>query len=346
MGAEGISRHAAGRVPWIGFLAAAGAMWAAGLAARARFDELPDAGLVAAALVVDLGVIVPALFWWLVVRRLGAPVLWVAPVFLASVAALTALLPQSLERPLAPLEAVAVGIELAVLTFLGTRVVGFLRVRRHSGRGGEGVVSEIRAAAARLAGSGRAAEVLAYEGATLYFAFFGWHATADAAATDAANEAFTCHRHNQYGHLLAALVGVAAIEMVAVHLVLLRFELTTIAWVATGLSAYAVVWLLGDWNALRRRPVRLESGGLALRVGLRWEARVPYENIASLTPLGPDAAPPELSLAACGKPNLLLELRRPANLVGAYGLRRQARRIGLGMDDAGAFAAALAQRRD
>ena len=50
----------------------------------------------------------------------------------------------------------------------------------------------------------------------------------------------------------------------------------------TALDVYGILWLLGDYHALRLRPTTIEDGVLHLRYGLRWNVDVPLSNIAEL----------------------------------------------------------------
>ncbi|MEZ5330895.1 MAG: hypothetical protein R2991_02320 [Thermoanaerobaculia bacterium] len=114
------------------------------------------------------------------------------------------------------------------------------------------------------------ADVIAYEVTLLlYVGLVGRRAEPPAAGT------FTSHREIRYGAVAAVMLCLTAVEVGIIHLVATRFGHPRAAWALTALGVWGGLWLLGDWNALRLRPTRLEGDRLALRLGLRWEADIP-----------------------------------------------------------------------
>ncbi|WP_394830664.1 hypothetical protein LVJ94_29570 [Pendulispora rubella] len=183
-----------------------------------------------------------------------------------------------------------------------------------------------------------AADAIARELALLAYALFFWRMAPDAPASG--RHAFS-HRRG-YGLVLGTLIALALIEMSIVHL-LLRNTSATWAKVLLVLSAYGIVWVLGDFQALRLRPIVVGDGTLCVRVGLRREARIPLENVERIEPL-PAAGEPDrrtgyVRCTAFGPPELLLRLRSPVNLEQMLGSTRprEVWCIGLAVDDSGAF---------
>jgi len=70
------------------------------------------------------------------------------------------------------------------------------------------------------------------------------------------------------------------VETVAVHM-LVRQASPISAWILTGLSCYALLWLVGDFRALRSRLTVVAGGSLRFRMGLRWELDVSLSDIDS-----------------------------------------------------------------
>ncbi|HET9211726.1 MAG TPA: hypothetical protein VFR03_15065 [Thermoanaerobaculia bacterium] len=145
--------------------------------------------------------------------------------------------------------------------------------------------------------------------------------------------------------LTGALCAVIAIETAALHL-LLWSRHPWIAWTLTALSLWTVVWLIGDYRAIGARPVVLESDFLLVRLGRRFQARVPLSEIAraeapSWRDVPPKGSPGYLKLSGPGSPNVLLTFVRPVEFRGPAGIRKSFTRVGLRLDQPGDFLRSL-----
>ena len=295
--------------------------------------------LVADALTLDLVVTVPFVYWFLAVRGAGWPRLSVLPVFVLCV--VIARLVPGLEtgRLLPRIEWIAIPAELLLVTVLARRTVAMSRALRRSA-GGDALES-LRRAAFEMVRAERAAEVIAYEAAVLWYAVAG----GGSHETDRDAEDFGVRRRSGYGPVLAALLLALTAEAIAVHL-LVRHWSGAAAWILTILTVYAVVWLIGDFRALGRRPVLLTDDELVVRLGLRWTVRVPLARIravrgaGSLKPQGPD----HLRAVLLGAERQVVVLDSEQVATGFYGLRRRVRSIGLSVDEPERFLRCLEPR--
>jgi hypothetical protein len=295
--------------------------------------------LLADALTLDLVLTVPLAYWFLAVRGAGWPRLSVLPVFVLCV--VTTRIVPGLEtgRLLPRIEWIAIPAELLLLTVLARRAVAMSRALRRSA-GGDALES-LRRAAFEMVRAERAAEVIAYEAAVLWYAVAG----GGSRETDHDAEAFGVRRRSGYGPVLAALLLALTAEAIAVHL-LVRHWSAAAAWVLTILTAYAVVWLIGDFRALGRRPILLTDDELVVRLGLRWTVRVPLARIRAvrgagiLKPQGPD----HLRAVLLGAERQVVVLDSEQVATGFYGLRRRVRSIGLSVDEPERFLRCLERR--
>jgi hypothetical protein len=151
-----------------------------------------------------------------------------------------------------------------------------------------------------------------------------------------APEGFSMHRRTSYLAVMGVFCFLIVVESGAAHLVLASFSATA-AWVATGLSLYTLLWMIGDAHAVRLSPLRLTPEGLLIERGRRWRVLVPWADLAEATPIESrvDGA---LDLSLLG-PNVLLTLRTPALARGPLGITRSAARLTLSIDDRDAFLA-------
>lgn len=148
-------------------------------------------------------------------------------------------------------------------------------------------------------------------------------------------------------HKRAGLVAIDAVLVLGVLAEAIPFHFWLHGWWRLGtaaLHAYSMIWLMGDLQALRLRPSTIEGGALHLRIGLRWEARLPLASLTFAGAPGQDpnpSGPPPLRVAVIGQPNLLLRFSEPQTLRKLFGIEKRAAAIALLVDDPDGLLAAL-----
>ncbi|SEJ63037.1 hypothetical protein [Demequina mangrovi] len=81
--------------------------------------------------------------------------------------------------------------------------------------------------------------------------------------------------------LVLATAAVALVEIPVAHVLLTRWN-GTVATVVTVASVLFVAYMLADWGAALRRPIRLEADRLVVARGLRRPCIVPLMGIAEV----------------------------------------------------------------
>ncbi len=302
---------------------------------RPIIDAQPDATLLAAALLFDLVIAVPALVYATLVRAGRLRPLFLIPIAVAGYATAAATMPDQealfdMVRPLVGL------VELAIVGWLIWRVKRGLAA--HSGSGD--FAGSLRESLLRMTGNRVAAGIIATEVALLYYAL-RWPRQSHSQA------GFTVHRDAGYSAVVIGLIGLLAVETAVVHVVLLQWSATT-AWILSALSVYAVIWFVGDYRALSARSIVLTKEALQLHIGLRWEATVPYRLIETVETV--KEAPEVLSKSSLkidmmGQVNVRIRLRETTEVIGMYGIRRRVDEILLQVDDAGRFLGEVKENR-
>lgn len=321
------------------FLLGAATIYTVAFAIARSLPELPDASLVALGVTSDLVLLIPLLYYLMLVRGRGWPVFSLVPVFLASLVGAGFVLPEEHEGALRAARTLIAPLELAILGFLvfkATRLVKAVRGRQRAD-----VFESLRKSARNMIDQPVVAEVLAFEAAIFYYALIAWRAKprAPEAATS-----FTCHEKVAYTTVFAGLIMAAMVEILPVHLLVSHWS-PVAAWVLTGLSLYGLVWLLGDYRAIVLRPTLVADGVLHLRIGLRFNATIPLSAIRRIRPLDAGAPEPKcdyLSTALLGQPRRVIELDHPLEVRCVYGWRRSVRAIGVTIDDEAGFDQAVA----
>jgi len=315
------------RAPW--WLACGAALVAIYLAVFAivgstMFARAPDHFAFAATF--DLTVSATLIVWWLGVRRRALPA-WVAVVTLSlGIAIAKARVPHA---PIGALAALGGALEVVSMGWLLLRIRRVIRVARAARDAGPIGAIEAGLVAARI--PARVAAILASELAVVVLAVTGW---------------FRRPRDGGFAMrstgwlLFAGVIGfLVIVETTVLHIALAAMWSPTAAWISTASSAYTLLWLLGDAQAIRLYPVAIVGDTLRVIVGVRWRAAIPLTEIVSVTEISevPDGA---LGLALLA-PTVLVTLRAPIEVHGLLGRRRRADRIALTIDDPKAFAAAV-----
>ena len=147
--------------------------------------------------------------------------------------------------------------------------------------------------------------------------------------------------HRSLGPMIGVLLGIAIVEMLVVHLVVV----TMFGWVAAVivgvLDLSLVIALIGLLRSFRRLPVTIADGVLTMRAGSLKSIAVPTVQIAGLRSTWDAAAIKDrtlLNLALASWPSVVVDLREPVVLRRG----RQIHAIAHKLDDPPAFHAAIA----
>lgn len=326
------------------FLAIATGIYALYWSQRSLLVSLDRGAVLSLALILDLALFIPALFYILLIRPRGWPPGSVLPSVTLGLIASHVLVPAPHRASLHLLKAIPLVVEGAALTWIANRVAGAGRRFRERGvRGGSvDVLGVCQEATRTVLGRSRASDAVAYELALLYYAVASWHRP----PSSSGSHRFTCYQRCGYSSLVLGLGLVMVCETIVVHLVLDSLWSATAAWVATGLGVYGMLWFFGDWQALRRRPLELTPNALELRVGLRWDLTIPYARVSELRRLSGFSHPPlpkseGVDVALFGTPSFEIVLAEPVAARGIYGLRREVTRVRFQVDDPEPFTSRL-----
>lgn len=300
-------------------------MVAFAILASGTFARAPEQ--IAFAVTLDLTVTATLIAWWFGVRKSQLSA-WVAfGVFAWGVVIGRLWVPHA---PLQMLVAVGAMAELITVAFLILRVRRVVRTARRARD--EGPIGSIEAGllAARL--PARVAAIFASELAAVGLALTGWFRRPQRDAMSM--------RSTGWLSFIGVIAFLLVVETIVVHVVLAMVWSPIAAWVATAGSAYMLLWLIGDAQAIRLHPVSVRGENLRVNVGVRWRAAIPLSSIASVTEI--HAVPEGALNLALIEPTVLVTLREPVVVRGLLGRRRKADRLALTIDDPKAFAAAVA----
>jgi hypothetical protein len=312
--------------PLVGTAAALGALYLVlfAIVGSTLFARAPER--VAFGVTLDLTVTATLIVWWFGVRRKALPG-WVAvATFSWGITMARAWVPHA---PLGALVAVGGVVEVVTLSWLLLRIRRVVRTARAARDLGPIGSIEAGLAAARI--PARVATILATEIAVVGLVLTGWFRRPRPGAMSMRSTGWMT---------IVWLIGFLLIgETFATHLLLAMWS-PLVAWLATASSAYLMLWVIGDAQAIRLYPVAVSGATLHVTLGIRWRAAIPLAEIASVTEIR--AVPEGAMNLALFEPTVLVTLRTPAELRGLLGRRRRADRLALTIDDPKAFIAAVA----
>jgi len=282
---------------------------------------------IALAATLDLTVTATALTWWLGVRTKALSP-WMAVAVLSwGVASARRWVPHA---PLGALVAIGGALEVATVGWLLVRIRRVVRVARAARA--EGPIDSIAAGLVAARIPARVAAILATELAVVGLAVTGWFRRPAAGQLAMRSTGWL---------LYAGVFGfLVIVESAATHLVLAMWS-PVVAWLASASSAYALLWLIADAQAIRLYPVAVDGDVLRVRLGIRWRATIRLASIASIEPVR--AVPAGALDLALLEPTVLVTLREPVELRGLLGRRRRGDRIALTIDDPQALIVAVAR---
>ena len=312
------------RVPVFAALAAAllAAEW--GIVHTAAFTQ---ASLLPFAVLGDLLLVLPALYWFLVLRPAGRKALEAVSVLGLGVLVASVLLAG--QASLKTFLLVAGGLtEIASVAFL----VQKLRVASKQFHGAEDDDLLLRLNAIPE----RWLRILGLELIVFYYAFVGPRLRRSLMPNE-----FSYTEKSGLGGLLFALGFVTVVEGLVVHFLLRQWR-PVAGWIFTGLHVYTLFWLAAAYQAARLRPLVVTDSTLLLRISLLWTAEIPLSQLASVEAI--KAMPDDkivLRAAFGDDPKLLLTLSEPVELQGLLGIRKQVTKIALYVDEPEKLQAAL-----
>lgn len=329
------------RLPISWFLLVAAAIVATDVWATrsSRFGDAPTVGAVAVML--DLTVVVPLAYWFLIVRnRLARPGSVIAVAAVGTLLAST-VIPSDATAFVHGTRWLLVAAELGLVGYATSRAVGALRQARTAGDQDRDFFDHLQEQLRRVVSARAVADAISSEAALLYYALFSWGAQPHVPSSA---QSFTCHKATGLGGLVAVVVGLSTFEIPLVHILLQRWQ-PWIAWAATAAGIYGIVWGIGVFQSVRLRPTLLTGDALWVRVGLLSSIRIPLGAIDRIEPARfphPDKnASGYLRALVIGDPQRIVHLKEPLVAERLYGLRRSVTYIGLALDDIKSFDASI-----
>ncbi|WP_375418546.1 hypothetical protein [uncultured Hymenobacter sp.] len=303
---------------------------------RADFSQHPALPIGVAC---DLLLVLPALFYWCVVRPYKLPFSTLAAAFGGGLALSHWLLPTASLAILAWAGRLSAGLEAVAVGYAAVRLRRIRRAYQAARQYSTDFIDNLHVACQPVLG--RLTGGLVSEIALFYYALLGGWAQPE---VQPGEQVFSNYQRSGFTALLATLGGLGLIEAAAAHLVLGHWYPRG-AWLLTLPSLYTLLFLVAHGWAARLRPVTVSARSLVVRTGLMWRAVIPRAQVLAVDLLSEAPTPAADCLNAAAQlltpPNLLLTLAAPQVVQGPYGLRRNVSRLAIYVDEPAALQQAL-----
>ena len=177
--------------------------------------------------------------------------------------------------------------------------------------------------------------LMASEFMMMYFSIFGWFLKPKYPQN---SQILTYYKTSMYIPFFWAFLFVLIIETVALHFIISIWSGIG-AWIFTGLSIYTFFWFIGDFNAMRLQPIIFHENRLFIKIALRWSGVVEPENIESVVSTNSQMEDKSsyINLTPIGDPNILITLKEPVIFDGLFGIKKEAKYLGLYLDEPSKF---------
>ena len=293
----------------------------------------------------DLTVLAAALFWGTLVRTGRVSSLYMTPFLVASAAIAWALLGETvggLDTILIGLVAAVELVAAGLLLFNLGRAVTSHRAARERGASFEEALTE---AVGSVFDNAFVTELFVTEVSMLYYGLVGW-TKADEPADEEVGT-FSYHRACRWRDVTLGLSLLLIVEIVPVHLFVAGWS-PAAAWVVTALSLYSLLWMVGDYHAMRLTPIRVGDRHIEVRIGRRWRTQIELESVVRVESVAGEGVDGEsvLDLSLLGGPDVVIEVECDQTARGLFGIERPFRRLALSIDRPDDFVTTVERARN
>jgi hypothetical protein len=326
-----------------GFIAAATLIALADVTALRLLSLSLEEPALVYAVMLDLMLVLPALYWFMVLRPRGKSIGGIMAFPLLGAAAAWLLTPMS-QRELVwgaswPVKLAVLAAEIAFIAYGARRIYGLAKDYRTAARTEADTMEAWRSAIhSRFAGS-KLAPLLLHESSMIYYLLLSWRQKKPAARNEA-ERTFTYHKKTNQTLYSAILTKIILIEGVCVHLLVSQWSHWA-AWLLTIADVWLLALIWSDCRASALQPVKLKEDSLRLRYGLRIQGDIPLASIAAVSSSREfQLDPKEMKHAAgpiFGAPNVKIELKERMKVEGLLFQSTQVDTIYLLLDEPEAF---------
>lgn len=309
------------------FAGGAGAIHLVPLAAR---------GKIANGLLADFMITFPVSYYLIVLRPQKKSAKGLLLIFSICCALAYIILPQQQRDYILQIRKLSILVELAFVIYVISRFNKIRASYKTQQLKFADPVYNLRFAMAEVLGNSLPVKALSTELAVLRYGILFWKKE-----KPQQNESlvFTTHKDSGYIGMWCVLFFVMLIEMIAIHMLLLKWS-NIAATIITSLTAYTLVLFTADLSAIVKRKVIISNDLVALRTGLRWRITTTLDNISSIQKIANDYHSDTEYLKGGilkSSGNVVINFKTPVKIEKLYGKNREVNSILMNIDDVDSF---------
>lgn len=287
-----------------------------------------DERFLSIALTFDLTVFLPLVYFFFI-RKTAMPKFTVIPIFILSIVLASAIIPSKHQGVLDIVKHLITPVELFVFGFIIFKIQKIYKDQKLSRNSQFDFSESLRKVLTQHVKHQSITNIFTTEISIFYYVFYGWGNRKEIDG----RMPFTYHKDSRYFQVIGVFVFLIITETFVLHLALSNWNLA-FAWISTSLSIYGLFFLIGDSNAIKKRPIYFDEQYLYLRIGIRWFSKIPLKEIESIelimkAPEGKENA----NLILIGSPNILIKCTSEQNAIGYYGIYKSFKSVSIAIDD-------------
>lgn len=300
----------------------------------AKYVSHPD--VLSLAITLDIAVVIPLLYYFLISRKLKIAPITTIIVFLICTGIATLILPSSNQFYLDKAKYLLVFAELAIITYGVINIRKIIQVFKTNSQNQNDFVLNLTIAMQQVLGNSKLWPVVVGEINTVRYGLLFWIGKKE---INEGQKYFSTYKNSGYAAIWSIIFFVMLIETTGLHL-LLRNWSPTLAIILTLLSIYTIIFFISDLAAIIKRPIIFNNDKLFFRIGIRWNSIIDpaiIESVEIIRNFDKDKNKGTLNCALAGDPNIGITLYEPIVFNSFYGIKKIAGEFVFNVDDEKSF---------
>ena len=294
-----------------------------------KFLLHPD--IISLAVTIDLTIIIPAIYYSLISRKLNIPSITVLIVFFFCTIVAAILIPAGDHKYLDELKYLLLFTELATTLYTIIKLRKIIKEYKFQSEGRSDFVYNLTIAMEKVMGNFKIWPILIGEINTFRYGLFFWLGKKE---IKEGQKFFTTHKNSGYAAIWAIIFFVMLIETTGMHF-LIRNWSPGLDVIITILSIYTIIFFISDLASIIKRPTVFYDDKLFFRIGTRWNAVIAPEiiqSVESIRNFDKQKNKDTLNCALAGDPNIKITLTKPITLKSFYGIKKSSDKFVFNID--------------
>ena len=287
--------------------------------------------LISLAVTIDLTIVIPVLYYFLIARKLNISSITVLIIFFLCTIVAAILIPAGDHKYLDEIKYLLIFTELATTLYTIIKLRKIIKEYKFQSKKRSDFIYNLTIAMEKVMGKFKLWSLLIGEINTFRYGLFFWLGKKE---IKEGQKYYSSHKNSGYAAIWSVIFFVMLIETTGMHL-LLRSWVPGLAVVITILSIYTIIFFISDLASIIKRPIVFYNNKLLFRIGIRWNAIIDPEivqSVESIRNFDKKKNNDTLNCALAGDPNIKIELKEKIIFRSFYGIRKTADKFVFNID--------------